>query len=88
MATPLNTAYIVIREHCTASEAVGSIVFLEAVEPPHPMMFLRCTACQRDYSHNAPHALLAGKQAYHPFAWLKPLPPVEEDVREEEEISA
>jgi len=81
------TNYLVIKEHCAKHGVVGNVVRVEAVEPAHPLFYLRCE-CRAKYAHNEPHALIAGHNRYHPMSWLKPLPPVVEDVREDEEITA
>lgn len=77
-------AYIVVQEHCPAAGLVGAVVFVEEVEPPHPVMHLRCVApsCMAAYAHNEAHALIAGQKAYHPLAWLKKLPPLDESEGE------
>lgn len=82
--------YLVVREHCDAAKLMGHVVQVEALEPAHPTMYLRCLACKQEYAHNAVHALIRDKQAYHPLAWLKRIPPLGEldDVKRDEEITA
>lgn len=73
-----------VQEHCPAAGLVGAVVFVEAVEPPHPVMHLRCVApgCGARYAYDEAHALIASHKAYHPLAWLKKLPPLDESERE------
>ena len=90
MTRALDAAYLVVGEHCPAAGLVGAVVYVDAVEPPHPVMYLRCVApgCGAEYARDEPHALIRGHSAYHPLRWLQKLPPVEEHEREEEEIAA
>lgn len=81
-------AWYVLREHCPAAGIVGLVVQVEEIVPAHPAFRLICMACQARYAENEAHALLAGRNEYHPAAWLTKLPPITEETTTREEIAA
>lgn len=66
---------VVLREHCPTDGVLGAIGKVMAIHQ-HNLVWLHCK-CGAAFDAGGYHAELA-KDSYHPVAWLKRIPPLDQ----------